>query len=191
MVLDAEYCQPSGKTIQIGAAIYDVRNAVCYGTLDTFVNPGELITPEITGLTGITNQDVQNAPNIIEAYEMLKAFHRKEKCFMNPLVWGSGVRNDSSHLYEEYKAAMSSTYMDREPDAQNFMGFRAIDVKTVYQTMMLFENRQYAGGLADSMKRLGLKFEGEKHRALTDAKNTFTLWYYLARIMHDGFKNKK
>jgi inhibitor of KinA sporulation pathway (predicted exonuclease) len=80
-------------------------------------------------------------------------------------------------------------YSNYEED--NFMGWRVVDAKTLYVSLQLFENGKYAGGLADSMKRLGLKFEGDKHRALTDARNTFAIWYYLTRKMHDGYKLKK
>lgn len=196
MVLDAEYNQPSRKCIQIGAAVYDVRNATLYGTFETFVNPGEPITPEITELTGITDKDVENAPSIIDAWYMLLAFHQKHKAFRNPLVWGSGVRNDSLAMYEEFSMASYALHVGKfgEKDysvPENFMGFRVLDAKTLYQSIMLFENSSYAGGLAQSMKRLGLKFEGEKHRALVDAKNTFAIWYHLVRKMHDGFKVKK
>lgn len=194
MVLDAEYNQPSRRTIQIGAAVYDVRSAACHGTLDLYVNPHEHITQEITDLTGITDKDVENAPGILDAYHMLAAFHKKHKCFRNPLVWGSGVRNDSIAIYEDAKRQKSD--LDnllgsaQEPLADNFMGFRVLDAKTLFQSLMLFENRGYAGGLADCMKRMGLEFEGEKHRALTDAKNTFRFWYYLTRLLHDGLKKK-
>lgn len=190
MVLDAEYNQPSHKTIQIGAAVYDVRSAVCYGTLELYVNPGEQIAPEITDLTGITNQDVKNAPDIIEAYEELRDFHKKHKCFRNPLVWGSGVRNDSIALYADYIEELIAGETEEEPP-ENFMGYRVLDTKTLFQSLMLFENRGYAGGLSDCMKRCGLTFEGEKHRALTDARNTFKFWYYLTRLAHDGLKTKK
>lgn len=191
MVLDCEYMQPSRKCIQIGAAVYDVRSATCYGTLETFVDPGEPISPYITNLTGIRDQDVSGAPNIAEAWGMLKEFHKKHNCFKNPLVWGSGVRNDSSALFEEYVSATSLTMTREDVDKENFMGWRVVDAKTLYQSIMLFEGGQYAGGLSESMKKLGLVFEGDKHRALTDAKNTFTIWYHLIRKMHDGLKIKK
>lgn len=192
MVLDAEYNQPSRKTIQIGAAVYDVRSAACYGTLDLYVNPRESITPEITDLTGIRDSDVASAPDIIEAWKELEAFHKKHKCFRNPLVWGSGVRNDSIALHQDYINAMSFNVGKGEiwHQEENFMGFRVLDAKTLFQSLMLFENRGYAGGLSDCMKRMGLEFEGEKHRALTDAKNTFRFWYFLTRLMHDGLKAK-
>ena len=74
---------------------------------------------------------------------------------------------------------------------ENFMGFRVLDAKTLFQSLKLFENGGYAGGLKDAMKSLGLKFEGEAHRAITDARNTFAIWYYLTRLAHDGLKAKK
>lgn len=190
MALDCEFNQPSRKTIQIGAAVYDVRSGACHGSLEIYVNPYELITPEITELTGITDRDVERAPDIIEAWEQLKNFHKEHKCFRNPLVWGSGVRNDSLALHEEYSKAifLQDTNIKTE---ENFMGFRVLDAKTLFQSLMLFENSGYAGGLKDAMKRLGLKFEGDPHRALTDARNTFSLWYYLTRLAHDGLKAKK
>lgn len=195
MVLDCEFNQPSKKCIQIGAAIYDSRSAACLETFETYVDPKESIELYITDLTGIRNQDVQGAPDILEAWAMLEEFHKKYKAFRNPLVWGSGVRNDSSALYEEYCQTYIETKSNEgyhfDPPAENFMGWRVIDAKTLFVSIQLFEDGQYAGGLADSMKRIGLKFEGEKHRALTDARNTFTIWYHLTRKMHDGFKTKK
>lgn len=198
MVLDCEFNQPSRKCIQIGAAVYDVRSAACYGSLDLYVNPGEPITPEITDLTGITDRDVANAPNIVEAWAQLKHFHKQHKVFKNPLVWGSGVRNDSSALFDEYRDETCKRVNDGHggvdivyTSEENFMGFRVVDAKTLFQSLMLFENRGYAGGLADCMQRCGLKFEGDKHRALTDARNTFAIWYYLVRLAHDGLKAKK
>lgn len=192
MVLDAEYNQPSRKTIQIGAAVFNARNAALIERLNIFVNPGEPITPEITHLTGITDSHVANGLTIIEAYEELKKFHAKHKCFRNPLVWGSGVRNDSQHIYDEYFAAKNEGESDYSiMQEENFMGFRVLDVKTIYQSVQIFENSKHGGGLKESMARFGLEFEGNSHDALNDAINTFRFWYHLMRIFHDGTKTKK
>jgi inhibitor of KinA sporulation pathway (predicted exonuclease) len=176
MVLDAEYNQPSHKCIQIGAAVFDVRSADLIDRFEIYVNPEEPINPFITELTGVTDKNVENAVSIRDAYRSLESFHKKHKCFRNPLVWGSGVRNDSLAIWQE-------TGLTED----NFMGFRVIDAKTLYQSVALFENKQYAGGLKESMRKLGLEFEGAPHQALTDAINTFRIWYYLVRKMHDGF----
>lgn len=190
MVLDAEYNQPSRKTIQIGAAVFNARNAACIERLMIYVNPGEPITPEITHLTGIRDQDVAGGVTIIEAYEELKRFHARHKCFRNPLVWGSGVRNDSQHIYNEYLEAKGIDVDTTFTQEENFMGFRVLDVKTIYQSVQIFENSKHGGGLKESMARFGLEFEGSSHDALNDALNTFRFWYHLVRIFHNGTKAK-
>lgn len=191
MVLDAEYNQPSRKTIQIGAAVFNARNAACIDRIMIYVNPGEPITPEITKLTGVRDQDVAGGMTIIEAYEELRRFHAKNKCFRNPLVWGSGFRNDSQHLYHEYLAAKGIDIDSTFTQEENFMGFRVLDVKTIYQSVQIFEDSKHGGGLKESMARFGLEFEGNSHDALNDALNTFRFWYHLVRIFHDGTKNKQ
>lgn len=191
MVLDAEYNQPSRKTIQIGAAVFNARNAALIDRLMLYVNPGEPITEPITKLTGIRDKDVSGGLSIVEAYKELRSFHKKHECFRNPLVWGSGFRNDSQHLYHEYLQAQGIEIDSSFTQEQNFMGFRVLDVKTVYQSVQIFEGQKHGGGLKESMARFGLEFEGNSHDALNDSLNTFRFWYHLMRIFHDGSKNKR
>lgn len=186
MVLDAEYNQPSRKTIQLGAAAYNAHTGALIDKILIYVNPNEPINKEIVELTGITDRDVANGMSITEAYEELKRFHAKHKCFRNPLVWGSGVRNDSNHIYMEYREANG---LGPDPDIQNtdnFMGFRVLDVKTIYQSAQIFRNSRHGGQLKESMERFGLEFEGNQHNALTDALNTFRFWFHLVRIFDHG-----
>jgi inhibitor of KinA sporulation pathway (predicted exonuclease) len=188
IALDIELNQPSRKIIQIGAAAFDARSAALIDRFMVYVNPGEPISPEITRLTGITDQDVSNGLTIDEAYNSLKAFHKKHKPFRNPIVWGSGTRNDSSTIHDEYVSSLCPPMggIAVESIPENFMGFRVIDVKSIYQSVAIFENSQYSGGLKDVMKKLGMEFEGQEHQALPDAMNTFRVWYHLMRIFHDG-----
>lgn len=174
MALDCEFNQPSKKTIQIGAACYDVKSGRLIDRLQTFVNPGEPISQHITELTGIRDQDVSNAPNIAEAYEMLRVFHAKNRAKMNPIIWGSGASNDSSHIYLE-----SGT------TAPNFMGHRILDAKSIYQSVKMFRDESVGGGLEDACMRLKIGFEGQKHTALADAMNTFRVWHFLVSRFGD------
>jgi len=181
--IDCEYNQPSGKTIQIGVAIYKCKTGELLDRLDTFVNPNEPIQPFITELTTITDRDVQNAPSIKEAYEMVKELHKKHKCFRNPLVWGSGCRNDSQHIHEE------ANILDKDGNLEpNFMGFRVIDVKTIFQSIQILHNVTVRGGLKDTCERLGIGFEGRAHTALADAMNTFRVWHFLTKQFPQGYK---
>ena len=52
------------KIIEIGAV--RVRNGVVEDTFCTYINPGKAIPQRVTELTGITNEDVENAPYIEE-----------------------------------------------------------------------------------------------------------------------------
>lgn len=179
--LDCEYNQPSRKTIQIGAGVYEVRSGLLVEKFDMFVDPGERINDgmqdgqyneklDMVKLTGIRDSDVNGALQIKEAFLALKALHEKHQCFRNPLVWGSGVRNDSQHIYDESQV--------QEP---NFMGFRVLDVKTIYQSMQAFRNTTIRGGLQKSCETVGIGFEGSAHNAFWDAHNTFRLWHHLMK----------
>jgi inhibitor of KinA sporulation pathway (predicted exonuclease) len=177
MSLDCEYNDlPGNKTVQIGAAAYHLPTGELLGTFETYVDPKEAISEYITGLTGIKNSDVSGAPSIREAFEDLRVFHKKHKSFRNPLVWGAGVLNDSQHIYSEAYPAPSD-----EPQHENFMGYRVLDVKSIYQSVQIFNNKTVSGSLEDVCKRVGIGFEGEPHRALIDAKNAFRVWFYLMK----------
>lgn len=178
MALDAEYNQPSRKTIQIGAAIYDAKTGMLVDRFETYVNPKETINPEIVELTGIKDSDVKNAPEIVEAFQLLKAFKESHKVFRNPIVWGSGVRNDSQTLYDEY---LSQGYL-MDKDTENFMGYRVIDAKSIFQSVQLMRNKEFAGSLDKvCIDILKIGFEGQKHSALADAMNAFRVWHFLCK----------
>lgn len=181
--LDCEYNQPTQKTIQIGAAVYAARTGQLMEKFETYVNPGELIEPYITELTGITDRDVKNAPSIQEAFLALQDLHKKHKCFKNPLVWGSGTRNDSQMIYNE--AAIKDTEDKLIP---NFMGYRVLDVKSLFQSIQIYNNKTVRGGLKTTCETIGIGFEGQAHTALADAMNTFRVWHFLIKQFPQGYK---
>lgn len=179
MSIDCEFAQPSGKTIQIGAAVFQTHDGKLIDSFDIFVNPYEFLTPFITELTGITDVDVQGGVDIKEAFKRLKEFHEKHRCFMNPIVWGSGVRNDSLALWEE-----ANPCDDQGNRVPNFMGFRVIDAKTIYQTLRIAQGKSIKGGLFTACGNMGITFEGRAHNAYWDAFNTFKVWHKLANLLN-------
>lgn len=180
MSLDCEYNQPSHKTIEIGAVVYDANTGNKVATFQSYVNPGEPIynidpvkagdCDNIVKLTGITDQMVQSAPGIKQVYEELEWFHAKHTSFRNPLVWGSGVRNDSQRIHEESGSEL-----------ENFMGYRVIDVKSIFQSIQMMKSEKIRGGLSATCERLGIGFEGRPHGAVPDAVNTFRVWFHLMK----------
>lgn len=186
MSMDCEYNQPSGKTIQIGAAIFNAKTGLELDRILIHINPNEPLNPEIIELTGISEQDAQAGTTIQEAYEELARFHAKHKCFRNPLVWGSGKWNDSDHIWREYRASLGPGARDSDGITENFMGLRVLDVKTIYQSVQIYRNSQHGGGLVPSMTKMKLDFEGQAHNALADARNTFKMWFHLVKIFENG-----
>jgi DNA polymerase III alpha subunit (gram-positive type) len=179
MSLDCEYGQPSKRTIEIGAAIFDVKTGKQLGSFNTYVNPNEPISEFITNLTTITDEKVKNAPQILEAYNELKKWHQSFKSTVHtPIVWGGGASNDSHHIWSESK--------DTE---HNFMGFRTIDAKALYQSLAIYNEMGLQGGLGKACDKLGIGFEGVKHTALADAINTFRLWHHLTVKLSKGHKD--
>ena len=57
---------------EIGAAV--LKNGEITETFQTFVNPNRRLTPEIIGLTGITDEMLKDAPPLKEALEKFLAF---------------------------------------------------------------------------------------------------------------------
>lgn len=177
--LDIELNQlTTPKVIEIGAVVFKGQTGVLLDTFQTFVDPNELISEYITQLTSITSEQVAGAPSIADAYYMLKQFHKKHKCFMNPVLWGSGTRNDADTIWKESKV-----------DEPNFMGFRVIDAKTLYQSLRMYQNSIVKGGLYIACEELGIEWDntyGAPHKALPDAFNTYRVWHHLTKSLTKG-----
>lgn len=171
--LDLEYNQPSKRIIQIGAVIGDLAGGQVVDRCSIFVCPGEALAPEIVKLTGIRQSDVDAGPDIKEAYRKLTYWlqpHDGQRS-LNPLTWGGG---DS----EDLRLALG---MDREDRTAWAFGRRWIDVKTVFIAWRAAHQRPGDGGLAKSMTKLGLAFQGRRHNALDDAENTFAVYIALLK----------
>lgn len=163
--LDLEMNQPSGSIISIGAVIGSLSSGDILHRVHLHVNCREEINPMITDLTGIRQQDVDVGVSLREAYDVLRATHVNYKSFINPITWGGG---DAEAIRRQLPVC----------DPWCF-GRRWIDVKTLFVSMRLANGDPIQGGLAKSMTKVGLKFEGRKHCALDDAENTFRMYRQL------------
>lgn len=65
------------KIIEFGGVLLDPATGVVVEELSLMVNPQEVITPEITKITGITNEDVADATTFEGVLPQLKAFFSK------------------------------------------------------------------------------------------------------------------
>lgn len=171
--LDLEFNQPRKRIIQLGCVIGDLTTGQVVDRYSTFVCPVEALAPEIVKLTGIRQSDVDAAPDIHEAYRQLVAWLApyESRRTLNPLTWGG---DDSATL----RLVLG---IDREDRATWAFGRRWIDVKTVFIAWRAAHQRPGDGGLAKSMTKLGLAFQGRRHNALDDAENTFAVYIALLK----------
>ena len=85
------------EIISFGAVRIKNNELISEETFYSLVNPKRLIPSEVMELTGITNQDVQNAPDLIEVLSKFMAFVGKsvlvahasghDKQFLNQALW--------------------------------------------------------------------------------------------------------
>lgn len=158
------------KIIQIGLTVAHLPTRKIIESKSIMVNPGEGITEYISTLTGITDYQVKDAPNIQEAYQEMCAYLKKFNTHRMPIVWGNG---DVWAIKKEV-----GTIGDEWP-----FGWREMDVKTLVQAIAMANNGQVQGGLAKSMSRYGLRFQGRKHNAEDDSKNTMLMYFKILDIL--------
>lgn len=170
--LDLEMNQPSQTIIQIGAVVGNIRTGEILEKLCVNVKTDEQISPFITELTGIKQEDVDNGVPLLEAFEQLKLLHLKHKSFINACTWGGG---DTQELIKQVRTIDPITPI-------NIFGRRWIDVKTLFVSWRLANGKPIQGGLAKSMLKVGLKFEGRKHNSCDDSLNTFRLYCTMLKL---------
>lgn len=169
LALDLELNQdPSGsKIIEIGACVGDLQTTEVLETYTAFVNPQQKLQDFIIQLTSITQEDVDKAGSIEDAYLGMVAFAKKYDSARMPLVWGVG---DGYAIRRELPSHCEWSF-----------GRRELDVKAVFQAYQMAKEEKIQAGLAKAMTRLGLSFKGKKHRAIDDAVNTFLIYCELLK----------
>lgn len=181
--LDLEMNQPSGKIIQIGAVVGNIRTGEILDRFSMHVNCNEILNPEIIKLTGITQKQVNSGVDLLEAFRQLRELHLKHGSFINPITWGGGDAQEIKLQleYEFVKEAIGSWPFGR----------RWIDVKTFFVGYRIANEEEIQGGLARAMTKVGLKFEGRKHDAQDDAENTFRMYIRMLSLFKIEDKGEK
>lgn len=169
LALDLELNQnPEGsKIIEIGACCGNTETGEVLEKYSAFVNPNETLQDFIIKLTSITQDQVDAAGSILDAYQGMVGMAGKYDCLHMPLVWGMG---DGHALRKELPQTCQWNF-----------GRRELDVKAVFQAYQMVKGQKIQAGLAKAMTKLGLQFQGTKHRAVDDAVNTFRIYYELIR----------
>jgi len=162
-VLDLEMNQPSGTIIEVGAVCYHSRSGKITSTFRQLVRlpEGEALNPDITKLTGITEEDlVFTARPMDLVLANLDFWAVAHGCSRNMATWGT----DYWLLKEAFRA-------EHTP----FPWKNFLNVKEMAALLRAALPGKQRGGLKSAIEAFGLTFQGEPHRALTDARNTAML----------------
>jgi len=168
--LDIEFEQPSQEIIQVGCVVGNLNSGQILQEYCKHVNIGKPISEYIQKLTGIRQSDIDNGTTIYEIYEDLKKLHVEYNCFRNCICWGGG----------DSEAIRNALHLDNEIF---LFGRRWVDVKTVFISYMWSKGESPRSGLAKSLIRMGMSFNGSKHNAKDDARNTFYIYRKLLQEM--------
>lgn len=143
------------KVIEIAIVIHDGEKIV--EEFETFVNPDEKINPFVARLTGISDNDLANAPKFFEVAKKIIELTRDTVFVAHNVSFDYGV------LRTEYKRLGYDFRMDH--------------MDTVQTAKILFPGYS-SYGLKNITKELGIKLQGH-HRAMVDAKATSDLFEML------------
>ena len=158
------------RIIQVGVSVASPVTPDDIKTFSWYLDPQEPITPFIQQLTGITDEIIKEKSVSHETVaQELGNIITENECFVNPIVWGGGEKNDATELKDEFR--------ERGIDFP-FFGRRVIDVKTLYVFNQMVQGKTPSGGLRKSMISYGVNFIGTSHRAEIDAENTLRFFFY-------------
>jgi inhibitor of KinA sporulation pathway (predicted exonuclease) len=171
--LELNQADTGPKIIQIGACVGNITTGQILEKLSVFVNPQEKLTQFIMDLTKISQSDVDNGLTLEEAYGKLQRMHKNYGSFINAVTWGGG---DSHELLAQLKK--------ENPHFEGWcFGRRWIDTKTLFVSYRFANGQPIQGGLARSMTKVGLNFQGQKHNALDDSVNTFKMYCKMLELL--------
>lgn len=170
--LDLELNQATSgaKIIEIGACVGDLNTSSIIERYTAFVNPHEQLLDTIIQLTSITQEQVDNAGTIEDAYAGMVAMAKRHACLRMPIVWGMG---DGPAIRRELPSTCKWKF-----------GRRELDVKALFQSYQMAKGNKVHAELSTAMTHLGLSFTGRQHRADDDAINTFIIFSELIKKFH-------
>ena len=158
------------RIIQVGVSVGSPVMPDDIKTFSWYLDPQEPITPFIQQLTGITDEIIKEKSVSHETVaQELGNIITENECFVNPIVWGGGEKNDATELKDEFRERGINF---------PFFGRRVIDVKTLYVFNQMVQGKTPSGGLRKSMISYGVNFIGTSHRAEIDAENTLRFFFY-------------
>lgn len=154
------------EIIEIAATKLD-KNLNSIDSFQTFVHPQSIrcLTPFTTNLTGITNDDIRNAPDFTEAYKKLRTFIGDKPTII--LVWGN---NDEQMIRRHlYQYNIDTTW------------YNSLEFKDIQSDYDIMSCSSHLTSVTDALINFGDDYKGKKHRAFNDVINTTKIYKYMCQ----------
>lgn len=165
--------------IQIGAVAFDFSTGKVVDSINIYVKlpDGKKVSPFIQKLTGITDEKLatEGRSSIYLAYMELREFVKRNDCFRDAVCWGG---NDAKYLLEQLKKVCN--FQEKFVFNRNYF-----DAKKFYQAYCQINGLNSRSGMAKSMNRLGLVFEGKIHSAYYDSLNVVKIFCFIVNKLKD------
>ena len=183
VALDLEFNRPSKKIIQIGAVVGDMLTGNIDSGFSCFVNPNEPLNPNVAVLTGISQEVLDRAPAVEEAYLQMGTWLKPYELIrsLTPLVWGNningvlcdavGLKPSDEEWYFSAKANNAKQFYALVRTNPLLFGFLT---RFGLETILV-------GSLESSVAKFGLTFEGQPNNAMYRAANIFHLYRALIK----------
>jgi inhibitor of KinA sporulation pathway (predicted exonuclease) len=143
------------EIIEVGAVLVEARELSPVGEFQTFIKPVRhpTLTPFCTGLTTITQADVDGAPGFRDAMLALRRF--------------VGARQVTFGSWGDYDRKQFDQDAGYHHVALPFLA-RHVNLKKMFSDS-LGEKKRF--GMAQALERVGLPLVGTHHRGIDDARN--------------------
>lgn len=169
--------QENNFIIEIGA-VYVNSKLEAVSKFSSLVKPEEPVTPFITKITGIKEEDVSNKPKwdvVANQFEEWVRDNSKNIKNVRLCAWGNYFdMNLLRKVYEYYglKFPFSGTMFDIKTVAMMYCGLSGEGTRQL--------------SVSHVSNLLGIKPDGQYHRALTDADNTARIFTTAMKDLRDG-----
>ena len=164
------------EVIELPCVVVERSTTRVVAAFDTFVRPTEapLLSPFCTRLTGITQDDVDGAPELPEALEMFDEF------VGDACGWGSSAFCVATDGAWDVGTMLVGECARKRVKLRRYWK-RYFDVRAEF-SKLYYESDLPARSMSAMLDEMGFSFEGRRHNGLDDARNIARV---VSRILGD------
>lgn len=183
VAIDLEFNRPSRSIIQLGAVMADLHGGTIDSGFSCLVNPGEPLNPGVAERTGTSQEVIDRAPTIDDAYLQMGTWLKPYELLrsLTPLVWGADINSLLCNAVGLKSSDEDWYFSAKGNDVKQFFALVTMH-PALFGLLARFKLESlFVGDLASSVAKFGLSFEGQSNHAMYRAANIFHLYRALLK----------